>query len=104
LNRLRRWLTSRWIWLTLLVAFVVWHTAFDVTVNRGMKVYLARHASHEAGQGPPVTIHGVMDEAVARGARYGVAGAAVVLAASAGLWWTIARRRASRRTCRDVPR
>lgn len=85
---------ARWLWLAALAAFMVWHTIFDVTVHHGMDVYLDGHALHAQGRGPAVTIHGVMDDAVRRGALMGLAGAVAALAASAGGWWLIARRRA----------
>ena len=82
----------RWVWISTLVAFVVWHTLFDLSIYRGMNEYLERHARHAQGSGPPVTIHGVMDHAVRRGAWTGLAGAAVALSAAAALH-RIARRR-----------
>lgn len=83
----------RRLWLPALAAFVVWHTIFDLTIRRGMERYLAEHARHAAGQGPAVTIHGVMDEAVRTGALAGLAGAVLVFALVAGGRRIIARRR-----------
>lgn len=82
----------RWVWVSAVVAFVVWHAVFDLSIYRGMNEYLERHARQAQGSGPPVTIHGVMDHAVRRGVWTGLAGAAVVLSAAA-VWYRIARRR-----------
>jgi hypothetical protein len=83
----------RRLWLPALAAFVAWHTIFDVTIQLGMGRYLFGHARHAAGQGPAVTIHGVMDEAVRQGALTGLAGAVFVFALVAAGRWLIARRR-----------
>jgi hypothetical protein len=84
--------SRRWLWLTLAAAFVVWNAAFDVIVNRGLANYVERHALYAQGLGPRVTIHGVMDLAVVRGAWLASAAAVVVLAAAVVLVWTMRRR------------
>ena len=82
----------RWLWLTLVAAFVAWNAVFDVVVNRGLAEYVERHALYAQGLGPRVTIRGVMDVAVSGGAWLASGAAAVVLAAAAGLGWTRRRR------------
>ena len=84
--------SRRWLWLTLAATFVAWNAAFDVIVNRGLAEYVERHALYAQGLGPRVTIHGVMDAAVFRGAWLASGAAAVVLAAAAVLVWTRRRR------------
>jgi hypothetical protein len=84
--------SRRWLWLTLVAAFVAWNAVFDVVVNRGLAEYVERHALHAQGIGPRVTIRGVMDAAVTRGAWLASGAAAVVLAPAAVLAWTRRRR------------
>jgi hypothetical protein len=80
--------SRRWLWLTLAATFVVWNAAFDIIVNRGLAEYVERHALYAQGRGPRVTIHGVMDAAVSRGAWLASGAAALVPAAAAVLAWT----------------
>ena len=84
--------SRRWRWLTLVAAFVAWNAVFDVIVNRGLAEYVERHALYAQGLGPRVTIRGVMDVAVSRGAWLASGAAAVVLAAAAVLVRTRRRR------------
>ena len=77
-----RW---RWVWLTALTAFVVWHTVFDVTIDRGMRGYVDARARYVRGEGPEVTIRGSMADARRRGARLGLVGAGVVVLVGAGI-------------------
>lgn len=79
------------MWLTLVAVFVTWHAVFDVIVNRGLAEYVARHHLYAQGLGPRVTIRGVMDAAVSRGAWLATGAAAGVLAAAAVI--VLARRR-----------
>jgi hypothetical protein len=90
-GRLRPW---RWIGAAALGALVAWHTLFDISLFRGMREYLDGQARQAAGTGPAVTIHGVMDAAARRGAWWGLAAAAVVLAVAAGLYRAVEHRRA----------
>jgi hypothetical protein len=76
----------------LAAAFVAWNVVFDVVVNRGLAEYVERHALFSQGLGPRVTIRGVMDIAVSRGAwlASGVVGAALTVVAV--LVWVSRRR------------
>lgn len=78
-----RW---RWIVLTAVVAFVVWHAIFDITIDRGMRAYVDGQARHVRGEGPPLSIRESMAAARSRGAQQGLVGAGVVVALSAGLF------------------
>jgi hypothetical protein len=82
----------RWLWVTLVTAFVVWHAVFDVIVNRGLAAYVERHARYAQGLGPRVTIRGVMDEAVSRGAWTASGAAAGFLCVVAVMAWARRRR------------
>jgi hypothetical protein len=77
-----RW---RWIALTAVAAFVVWHAIFDITIDRGMRAYVDGQARHAKGEGPSLDIRESMADARRRGAQQGLAGAGVVVAMSAGL-------------------
>jgi hypothetical protein len=72
-----------WLWVTLVSAFVAWNAVFDVIVNRGLAEYVDRHMLYDRGLGPNVTIRGVMDAAVSRGAWLATGAAAGILAAAA---------------------
>lgn len=67
----RRWILARRaaVTLWLVFGFVLWNVVFDAYVIQGGRDYLTRQILYEQGKGPGATIHGVMDEAVARGAR-----------------------------------
>lgn len=38
------------------IAFVIWNGCWDIVLRRAENEYLRRHAMHEAGRGPAVTI------------------------------------------------
>jgi hypothetical protein len=82
-----------WTLVTLVLAFVVWHAIFDVTLDRAMKAYVDAQARHGRGAGPAVSIRASMQEARRRGAQMGLAGAAAVAALSFGVWTIRTRRR-----------
>jgi LPXTG-motif cell wall-anchored protein len=82
-----------WIFLTVLLAFVVWHTAFDLTIDRAMKAYVAGQERHVRGDGPALSIRGSMADARRQGSNLGLAGAAVVVLLSGGAWIVWRRRR-----------
>jgi hypothetical protein len=66
-------------------AAVVWHTIFDLTIDRAMKDYVAATARHRQGAGPAVDMRAAMAAARQRGALQGLAGAGVVLVLSAAV-------------------
>jgi hypothetical protein len=45
------------------IAFVVWNGSWDIVLRRAENEYLLRHAMHEAGRGPAVTIDQFMGPA-----------------------------------------
>jgi hypothetical protein len=93
-----RWSTGRrWLWLTFGMAFVVWNAVYDVIVTRGLTEYVERHALYAQGIGPRVTIRGVMDAAVSRGAWLASGVAEAVLICAAVLAWIRARQTPLRR-------
>ena len=55
-----RWFTVAWI----VLAAAVWLGMFDVLVSRGVKEYLYRHAEHELGRGPEVTMPEIMGQTI----------------------------------------
>ncbi|MCX6543820.1 MAG: hypothetical protein NTV05_05335 [Acidobacteria bacterium] len=79
------------LWLVL--GGVLWNVVFDTIVVQGGRDYLVRQQRHQRGIGPAVTIHGVMDEAVARGARTATAIGGGVAAVGLTLVWLAGRRR-----------
>ena len=82
------------LWLAL--GFVIWNVIFDDIRIQGGREYLTRQALYLQGKGPAATIHGVMDEAVARGARLAtLAGGGVAVAGVLAVW--LAGRRERRR-------
>lgn len=91
-GRSRRRIPWRWIAVAGLAAFVAWHAVFDFHVSAGLRAYVDGHARHAAGEGPAVTIAGVMDAAVHRGLLRGLAGAGAVLGLSA-VAYAVSRRR-----------
>ena len=93
--RSRRWIVARRaaVVLWLVFGFVMWNVVFDATVIQGGRDYLARQSLHNQGKGPGATIHGVMDEAAARGARRATAIGGAVCAAGLTLVWVASRRR-----------
>jgi hypothetical protein len=80
--------------LWLVFGFVLWNVIFDTAVIEGGRDYLIRQNLHRQGQGPGATIHGVMDEAVARGARAATAIGGGVCAVGLTLVLVAGRRRA----------
>jgi hypothetical protein len=91
----RRWILSRRaaVALWLVLGGVLWNVVFDTIVVQGGRDYLAREQRHEQGIGPAVTIHGVMDKAVARGGRTATAIGGGVAAVGLTLVWVAGRRR-----------
>lgn len=91
----RRWILSRRaaVALWLVLGGVLWNVIFDASVVKGGRDYLARQERHQRGLGPAVTIHGVMDEAVARGARTATAIGGGVAAVGLTFVWVAGRRR-----------
>jgi len=91
----RRWVVARRtaVALWFVFGFVVWNVIFDATVAQGARKYLTAKVLHEQGNGPGASIHGVMDEAVARGARTATAIGGGVFAAGLALIWVASRRR-----------
>ena len=91
----RRWVIARRaaVVLWLVFGFVLWNAIFDDAVVQGGRDYLTRQALHEQGKGPAATIHGVMDEAVARGARVATAAGGGVCVVGLALVWIATRRR-----------
>ena len=47
------------LWVTL--GILLWNGVYDMTLGEGIKEYLFRHALHQAGRGPEVTIPAVLD-------------------------------------------
>ena len=83
-------------WATLVV--VIWNVVFDWVVIEAGRDYLTQQALHQQGQGPAVTIPGVMRPGIARGFWLATLAAAGVAAAGA-LLFQVARwqqRRANR--------
>lgn len=62
MNR-RHWFTVMWI----VLAAVVWLGMFDVLISRGVKEFLYRHAEHELGRGPDVTMPEIMGQTIQSG-------------------------------------
>jgi hypothetical protein len=91
----RRWIIARRAAVALWLAFgfVLWNVVFDASVILGGRDYLTRQILHQQGKGPGATIHGVMDEAVARGARMATAIGGSVCAVGLTLVWVAGRRR-----------
>jgi hypothetical protein len=56
----RRRVASFW-WVG--IAIVVWNGCWDLVLRRAENEYLLRHAMHEAGRGPAVTIEQFMGPA-----------------------------------------
>jgi hypothetical protein len=81
--------------LWLVFGFVLWNVVFDAAVIQGGRDYVTRQNLSQQGKGPGATIHGVMDEAVARGARMATAIGGGVCAAGIALVWGAGRRRAN---------
>jgi hypothetical protein len=78
----------------LLVGLVTWNVLFDREIKRAENRYVQLQAASERGEGPAVTIRGVMDPAISRAVR--VATGWSVLVTGAGLVatvWGIRRRR-----------
>lgn len=92
----RRWRTSRrWaVALWLVCAFALWNVVFDASVVSGGRDYLTRQILWQQGKGPGATIHGVMDEAVSRGAWRATAAGGGVGAIGLTAVWLVSRRRA----------
>jgi len=92
----RRWIAARRAAVVLWLAFgfVLWNVIFDTAVIEGGRDYLIRQNLHQQGQGPDATVHGVMDEAVARGARVATAIGGGVCAVGLTLVFVAGRRRA----------
>jgi len=72
----RRWAVALW----LIFAVAVWNVIFDASVIQGGREYLTRQILWQQGTGPGATIHGVMDDAVTRGAWQATAAGAGVAA------------------------
>ncbi|MCX6539802.1 MAG: hypothetical protein NT151_12845 [Acidobacteria bacterium] len=91
----RRWIIARRaaVVLWFVFGFVLWNDVFDATVAQGARDYLTRQILHEQGKGPGATIHGVMDEAVVRGAWMATAIGGGVCAVGLSLVWVAASRR-----------
>lgn len=91
----RRWVVLRRVALVSWLAFgaVLWNVVFDWFVIDGGRDYLTRENRHRSGSGPGVTIHGVMDDAVARGARTATAAGGGAAGVGLGLVWAAGRRR-----------
>jgi hypothetical protein len=66
--------------LWVVFAVVIWNVVFDSYIDAGMAEYLRRQAFFEQGRGPAANIDGVMDDAIARGARSATAWAGGVAA------------------------
>jgi hypothetical protein len=81
------------LWLAF--GFVLWNVIFDRAVIQGGLEYLSRQRLNQQGKGPGATIHGVMDEAVARGAGMATAVGGGVSAVGITLVWVASRRRAN---------
>ena len=79
------------LWLVL--GFVIWNDVFDAICVQGGREYLTRQVLYRQGKGPAATIHGVMDEAVARGARVATLAGGSVAAAGVLAVWMAGRRR-----------
>jgi hypothetical protein len=77
-------------------AIVVWNVVFDAIVIQSGREYLTRQALHQQGQGPPVTIHEIMDAGVAKAARSATAAGGAVAAAGILMAWLAARPGAGR--------
>jgi hypothetical protein len=80
--------------LWVVFGFVLWNAIFDSAVLRGALDYLIGLHLFQQEHGPVVTIHGVMDEAVARGAQRATAIGGGVCAIGLVLVWLASRRRA----------
>ena len=91
----RRWrLARRWaVALWLAFAGVLWLVVFDAFVVQGGRDYLTQQIIWQQGKGPGATIHGVMDDAISRGARSATAAGAGVLAVGLTAVWLVSRRR-----------
>jgi len=92
----RRWIVARRsaVLLWLVFGFVLWNVVFDAAVIQGGRDYLIRQTLHQQGTGPGATIHGVMDQAVARGAQMATAIGGGACAVGLALIWVAGRRRA----------
>jgi len=86
----RRWAVALW----LVFALAVWNVIFDASVIQGGREYLTRQILWQQGKGPGASMHGVMDEAVSRGARLATAAGAGVAAIGLTAVWLAGRRRA----------
>ena len=81
------------LWLAF--GFVLGNVVFDAAVVQGGRDYVNRQSLYQQGKGPGASMHGVMDQAVARGARTATAVGGGVCAVGLTLIWVAGRRRAA---------
>jgi hypothetical protein len=79
--------------LWLLVGLAVWNGFFDLYVSRGAREYGQKQAEFELGQGPPVSMVTIMNDAKRDGLVASSAWALGVIAAGWGTIWIVRRQR-----------
>jgi hypothetical protein len=80
------------LWITLAAAFAVFCIVQDRVTAEGARRYVALQKAALAGRGSNVTIDEVMQPAIARSVRLGLASSAAVAVAGVGIGFVVRRR------------